>query len=173
MMAGMLLGLVGTGVSMMGQAAAADATSQAAWYQQVVAKNNEKIAKRNASTTVLAGLDSAMKKGMETRSLIGTQKTAQAANNLDVNSGSAKRVRDSTYVLGRMDEMTIMRNATGKADAYMAQAMNFHAESDLYGMQADAAQTAKQFAMASTLIGGASSFADKWKSWSMAGGGFG
>lgn len=172
MMIGMVLGAVGTVVQMMGQSAAGDAASSAAWYQQQVAKNNEKIAKQNASTTTLAGLDAAMKKGMETGALMGSQKAAQAANNLDVNSGSAKRVRDSTYVLGRMDEMTIMRGATKKADAYMAQAMNYEAEAGLYGFQAETAQTAKSYAMLSTLIGGATSFADKWKSWQTAGGGF-
>jgi hypothetical protein len=166
----MALGLVGTFVQMAGQSAQYDAQANAAMYQAQVAKNNEKIAKMNASTTVLAGFDEQYKKGLETRALIGTQKAAQAANNIDVTSGSAKSVRDSTYILGRMDEMTIMQNATRKADQYMAQAMNYAAEAGLYEYQAETAETAKQFAMMSTLIGGATSFADKWKSWQTVGG---
>ena len=172
MMMGMVLGAVGTVVQMAGQAAQYGAQSNAAAYQAQVARNNEKIAKRNASNTVLAGLDEAMHKGMETRSLMATEKVAQAANNIDVNSGSAKHVRDSTYMLGRMDERTIMRNATAKADQYMAQAMNYSAEAGLYQYQSQVADTAKNFALMSTLIGGATSFGDKWKTWQTAGGTF-
>jgi len=170
MIASMALGIAGTAVQMAGISAQADAQSQALWYQAQVSKMNEKIAKQNAGTTVLAGLDEAKKKGLETRSLLGAQKAAQAANMVDVESGSAKSVRTSTYMLGRMDEMAIMKNATHKADAYMQQAANFHAESALYGYQAEVTQSAKDYALASTLIGGATSFADKWKSWQMAGG---
>lgn len=166
----MAMGLLGTVVQMAGQAAQYGAQADAAAYQAQVARNNEKIAKMNASTTVLAGFDEQYKKGLETRALIGTQKVAQAANNIDVTSGSAKTVRDSTYILGRMDEMTIMQNATRKADQYMAQAMNYAADAGLYDFQAETANTAKMFAMASTLIGGATSFADKWKSYQAVGG---
>lgn len=165
MFASMALGVLGTVVSAAGQASAYGAQSSAYAYQAQVALMNEKIMKRNASTTIIAGQEEAKQKGMQTAALLGTQKAAQAANNIDVNSGSAKRVRDSTYVLGRMDEMTIMKNATRKADAYMAQAANYHAEADLANFQADAADSAKNYAVLSTLIGGATSFADKWKSW--------
>jgi hypothetical protein len=170
MFAGMGLSLLGTVVQMAGQSAQYGAQANAAAYQAQVARNNEKIAKQNASFTVLAGLDEQYKKGLETRALMGAQKTAQAANTIDVTSGSAKAVRDSTYLLGRMDEMTIMRNATRKADQYMAQAMNYAAEAGLYDYQAETAETAKNFALMSTLIGGATSFADKWKSWQAVGG---
>lgn len=169
MFAGLLLGLAGTAVQMAGQSAAMGAQSASAAYQAQVAKMNEKIAKQNANITMQSGLDEQYHKGMETRALIGTQKAAQAANGIDVTTGSAKGVRDSTYILGRMDEMTIMRNASHKADAYMAQAANYSADAELYNFQAKSADSAKDYAMLSTLIGGATSFASKWQSLSQAG----
>lgn len=154
--------LIGVGLSAAGQFASGSAASAQAGYQAQVARNNAKIAKANASTAMHTGMDQAMNKGLETRDLIGKQKAAQGASGIDVTSGSSKMVRDSTYVLGKMDEMTIMKGATQKADAYMAQAMNFQAEAGLYDMKSDAAEMARNFAVASTLVGGAQSLSQKW-----------
>jgi post-segregation antitoxin (ccd killing protein) len=143
--------------------------AQQASYQAQVARQNAKIAKMNASTALQTGLDNARTKGLETRDLIGKEKAAQGASGIDVTSGSSKMVRDSTYVLGKMDEMTIMKGAAQKGDAYMAQAMNYQAEAGLYDMKADAAETARNFAVASTLVGGAQSLSQKWGSYQSVG----
>lgn len=167
--AGLVLGLVGAGVQAAGMSAQYGASAAASRYQAVVAENNMKIAKQNARQAVQTGWDQQYAKGLETASLMGSQKAAQGASGIDVASGSARSVRDSTYLLGRMDEMTIMKGATSKADAYMAQAMNYEAESGLHSFAASTADTAKNYAIASSLIGGATSFADKWMSLNRAG----
>lgn len=154
--------LIGVGLSAAGQFASGSAQASQASYQAQVARQNAKIAKMNAATAVQTGRDNAFNKSLETRDLIGKEKAAQGASGIDVTSGSSKAVRDSTHLLGRMDEMTIMKSANQKGDAYMAQAMNYQAEAGLYDMKADAAEMARNFAVASTLVGGAQSLSSKW-----------
>jgi hypothetical protein len=93
----------------------------------------------------------------------------QAASGLDVNQGSAVDVRQSAADLGHLDTMTIINNAAKQAAGFRAQGANFTAEAALDTSAADYAQDAKGINIATSLLGGAGSFADKWAGYSQRG----
>lgn len=160
--AGLALSAIGTGVAMYGQMQQADAASAAAKYQAQVAANNATIAKQNADATIEAGKVAEQQQRMKTAALIGSQRAAMAANGVRLDSGSALDIQSDTATMGELDALTVRNNAARQAWAYEAQATNFNAQSQLSNAQAGWAQSAGLVSGAGTLLGGASSFADKW-----------
>lgn len=154
--------ILGTGVGMLGARATSDAQAQAAQYQAAVSRNNEVLAKQYADRAVYSGESKAEQMDYRTRQLLGTAKAAQAASGVDVNSGSPLDVRRSIAEVGELDKETIMFNAANEAFGYKVKALGFGADADLSKMKSDAAITAGDYAVAGSLIGGASSVADKW-----------
>lgn len=144
-------------LSAIGGLMGAQAQSANAEYQAQVAQNNAQIAKQNANWTMQAGEEKAQQMGLQTRSEVGSIKAAQAANNVDVNSGSAVDVRSSASELGELNSLTIRSNASREAYGYETQSMNDTAQSQLDSAQASQAMTAGMFDVAGSLLGGASS----------------
>lgn len=169
----MALGLIGTvastAIGMMGASAQASAASAQANYQAAVARNNAIIAEQNAQQSINVGEANAEKQGTKTAATVGSIKAAQAANGIDVNSGSPLDVRTSQEQLGRLDTLTIMNDAMQKAYNFRAQKNNFLAEADLQSMKSSYAQQAGGLNVASSLVGGISSFSSKWNNYQMAG----
>lgn len=103
-------------------------SGQAASVQAGAAASNARI---NASFANQAA-DDATKRGaydadlqrIRTAQNIGTQRTAQAANGGDVNSGSNALVQEDTASLGELDALTIANNAAREAYGYKVQALN-------------------------------------------------
>jgi hypothetical protein len=165
----MALSAVGGIFSMFG-AAQSGAGQEAMYnYQAGVAKINAQIAQQNADYATAAGEVSAQTSGMGTRAQIGTEKTQQSASGLDVNSGSAVDVRASTAELGQHDEATIRANAARTAYGYQTQKTGFLASAAMDSMAASNTHTATDFAIGSSLLGGATSVSDKWMKFSNAG----
>jgi hypothetical protein len=165
-----LVGTAGSGI--MGAAGAkqtASANAAAAQYQSQVAANNAIIAQRNAVASREAGASQAQTNDLKTGALIGKQLATQAANGLDVNSGTNLAVRESALNIGHLDTLTILNNAAKQAAGYQSQAMNFTAESQLDTAKAANAKTAGDFNVATSLLGSAGSFADKWAGYSQKG----
>lgn len=154
--------VAGAGVSAYGANKTATANAQSATYQAQVAANNKKIADQNAAFAISSGRTQAYTQDLKTSQLVGTQKATQAANGLDVNSGTNVDVRQSTEEIGRLDTLTILNNAQRQAGGYLAQGANFTAEGQLDTMKAQTAQTTGDIGVATSLLGGASSFSDKW-----------
>lgn len=154
--------VLGTGLSMMGARASSDAQAQAANYQAAVARNNQIIAQQYADRTTQAGMVKAEMQDYRTRAMLGTAKAAQAASGVDVNSGSPAAVRRSIASIGELDKETIMYNAANEAYGYKVRAAGFGADAQLDRMKADAAITAGDYSVASSLLSGASSVSSKW-----------
>lgn len=161
--------LVGGGVSAMGASASADAASSMSAYKAGVARNNAIIAERNAIEATHAGEVAASTNDMKTRTTLGTQIVNQAANGLDVGSGTNKAIQDSARDLGHLDTLTILHNAAKNAQGFRAQGMNFTAEGLLDDAAAKNAKTAGEYSVTTSLLGGASSFSDKWMKYSYSG----
>ena len=156
--------IAGAGVSAFGAKTSADANAAAYTYKAQVAANNAQIAEANATQAIQTGATQGMNNDLKTRSTVGTQLVTQAANGLDVNSGSNVDVRQSALDLGHLDTLTIINNAAKKAVGYKNQANQFTAEGQLDTMAASNAETAGDIDVAKSLIGGASSVSDKWLS---------
>lgn len=131
-------------------------------YKAQVALNNAKIAEGNARYSLLTGENEAMIAGMKTRAQIGTTLAKQGASGLDVNSGSAVDVRESEASIGSFNEMMIRANAQREGYGHRVEAYNFREEAKLDKMAAANALTAGNISATSSLIGGATSVADKW-----------
>jgi hypothetical protein len=142
----------------------ADAESATYAYKAQVARNNAIIAERNAAQATEAGGASAQVQDLKTKNLVGQQLVTQAANGLDVGSGTNVNLRESAAALGHLDTLTILHNAAKSAAGYKAQASNFTAEAELSDAASENAKTAGGFAIASSLLGGATSVSDKWAS---------
>jgi len=152
-----------------GASSAASATASMDTYKAGVARNNAIIAERNAVAATDAGNVKAETNDMKTKNLIGTQVVNQAANGLDVGSGTNKLIQASAKDLGHLDTLTILNNAAKNSAGFRAQGMNFTAESQLDMSAAENAKTAGEYSVATSLLGGATSVASKWAGYQQSG----
>ena len=100
------------------------ATSQAASYRATVARNNAQIANQNATRAIAAGQQQAANQSLQNAETIGGIKTAQAANGVDVNSGSALDVQVSQRAKGQLDAQTALQKAQVEAYGYRVNAVS-------------------------------------------------
>lgn len=159
---GIASSVIGTGMSAMGAIQQGNAQAQAANYQAQVAANNKIIADQNARYAIQAGQVQEANKRTQTAALIGTQRAAGAANGLDVNSGSNVDLQASAATLGEADALTIRDAAARQARGYQIQGLDYQATAQLDQMRANNASQAGGLNAFASILGGASSVADKW-----------
>ena len=107
------------------------AQSQAASYQAAIAQNNATIAQQNATYATEAGAAKTQQAGLQGAEQMGAVKTALAANNVDVNTGSALDVETGTREKSALNEYTIANNAELQAYGYRTQATGYDLQSQL------------------------------------------
>lgn len=117
-----ILGLAGTVFSAAG-------SIENGFYQGQVAKNNATIAGQNAQYAEQAGTEQATNAAMKGAAQGAAIKNAQAANGIDVNSGSAVDVQESQRETSQLDAETVLNNANLEAYGYTTQAINDEAQS--------------------------------------------
>lgn len=125
------LASVGLATSALGSIAQGNAQAQSAKYNAAIQSNNAQTALHNAT---LAGQEGAANAGIEqekTRANVGAIKTAQAANGVNVNTGSAVDVRSSASELGELNAINIRSNAARSAYGYQNQAASDQAQAKL------------------------------------------
>lgn len=152
------------GALVQGQAQA-DASS----YQAQVARNNAQTAENNAQYVLRAGETDVTNQNLKGRSRLGNVKAEQAASGVDVNTGSAVKVRSGEAAAVRQDVLTTKSNAEQKAYGYRTTATSEEAQAGLDDRAAAAALKGAQitasgykYAEAGTILGGVSSLANKW-----------
>lgn len=151
-----------TGFSLMGSMQQAGAQADAAKYQAQVARNNQIIAEQNASYARQVGQTETETSGMKTMAIVGSAVAAQGASGLDPTTGSPVDVVRGTREVGRFDTLNLVRNAELRARGFDIEASNQGASSQLYGAQAKQAGVAGLYSTGSSILGGASNFAEKW-----------
>jgi len=147
----------------------ADANAAAYNYKAAVANNNAIIAKRNAEYATQVGAVQAQTQDLKTKNLVATQLATQASSGIDVGTGTAVNVRESAAALGHLDTLTILANAAKNASGFKAQGMNFEAEAGLDKAAAENAERAGNINIATSLLGSAGSFSDKWMGYTQRG----
>lgn len=131
-------------------------------YQAQVAKNNQAIADQYAQMELAKGRQMEETKRLATAQQEGAIRAAAGASGLDPNSGSPVRLQEDTARVGEEDALTIRANAARAAYGYRVQGLNYGAQAGLDEMaSADAARGGALGAF-SSILGGASSTADKW-----------
>lgn len=151
------------GMALVGGLMQAKGAQESGAYQSDLLGQNAAFKRRAADETIFAGDTSADWQRVRTGQAVGTQRTAQAGNGIDVNSGSAAQLQDDTAMIGELDALTIQNNAAREAYGYRVQA-----EQDLQNAK-QIKKNAKSAAMGSILGGLGSAFG----SFAGGGGGFG
>lgn len=131
-------------------------------YRAQVARINAQIDRQNAEWARTKGEKEAEQYGMKAAQRGGQIKVAQAASNLDVNSGSAREVQRSQAKITETDLSTIRSNAAKIAYDYDAKATMDENQASLDVMAGKYAKQAGDINMLGSLIGTAGSVSSKW-----------
>jgi hypothetical protein len=163
-LSGIALGatVLSAGVGAAGAISSASAASSSAKYQAAVARNNQIIATQNAAREEQAGRVRAQNQDFKNRAVEGAIEAGQSAGGIDSSTGSPSEVRKSATQLGRLDTLTLMSNADQTVRASQIQATGFEGQAALDRAQASQATAAGGIGAFTSILGGASSFADKW-----------
>lgn len=121
-------------------------------YQSSLLRQNAVLKNQAADEALIAGNTSADWQRVKANQAIGTQRSVQAANGIDVNSGSSAQLQDDTAMLGELDALTIQNNAAREAYGYRVQASQDIANSK------QVKKNAKNSALGSILGGTGSAF---------------
>lgn len=160
--ASLVLGGLGAVTSAVGAIGTGEAQSQAAAYQAQVARNNATIASQNAEYATRAGQEKATEASLQARAQLGGVRAAEAANNIDVNTGTAADVQTGVAEGGELNTQQTVADAALKAYGYRTQATNFVAQSQLEEQQSQSDATAGFITGGGDLLSGASSLGFKW-----------
>jgi hypothetical protein len=148
--AGVTGGVVG-GISSVQQGKAQQAQYN---YQAKVQEENAKIAQENANVERQQGIEEARLQRLKTASVIGSQKTAMAANGVDITQGTAVDVISDTAAMGELDALQTQYNYETKARAYEVESGNFKNQANLDRISGQNAYSAgKMNALTSTING--------------------
>jgi hypothetical protein len=166
-----ILAIASTATSAVGQVRAGKAAKRAGEAGQRAAEGQAELFDYNAAIADLQAKD-ALARGMEEESrfrrgvqgMIGGQRAAIAASNVDVSYGSAVDVQADTAMLGELDALTIRTNAAREAWGFKVAAVDYQKRAEITrreGVQLAAAGREQQKAMfigaGATIIGGGAS----------------
>lgn len=158
------LAAAGTAISAIGAIGQGASNAAQARYQAQVAANNAVTAQQNANYAIAAGQTEGTNAGLRERATGGRLTTELAANNLDVNTGSAARVRTSQAEIGAQDVQQTYANAGLTAYGYRTQATSFGAEQQLQQAAAPRDILGGTLTGLGTLASGAANLGTKWAS---------
>lgn len=154
--------IAGAAVSAYGSISAGAAKSKADAYQAQVAQNNSTIAQRNAQYSEEAGAAQATEKSLQGAQQLGKIKASQAANGVDVNSGSAADVQASQRQINQLDTENTMQQSVLQAYGYRQQAASYAGQSGLDQAESGQDFEAGVLSGAGGLLGSAGSIGSKW-----------
>lgn len=143
----------------------ATANSDAAMYQSAVARNNAILSERNAQQALAAGRTSEQTMRQRTAQTIGQQRAQMAANGLDISSGTPANIQADAARVGELDALTIRNNALRQAINFRQQASDYDSNAGFLDSRAANAKRAGDIGAFNSIVGGASSVADKWAKW--------
>lgn len=153
------------------QAFGVGASSVGAYYNAVGQKTalnaqanldetNAKLAEMSAQSALLTGQRQEQAVKLNTAQIKSSQRTAMAANGIDLSSTTPVAVLTSTDTVGEVDAATVAANASRAAFGYRAQGVDYTNRALL--ARSSAKSISPWFSAAGTLISGASTVADTW-----------
>lgn len=116
------MALIPVAIAVAGGVMGAQNAKQEGAFNAGMFKQNAALKDQAANDTIASGNTSADWQRVRTGQAIGTQRAVQAANGIDVNSGSAAQLQDDTAMIGELDALTIQNNAAREAYGYRIQA---------------------------------------------------
>lgn len=162
--AGLVMGAYGQVKAGQQQKAAGEAEAAASTSQADLADYNASVADLQAKDAIERGAQQENQFRSQIRTAIGGQRSAQAANNVDVGFGSSVDTQADAAFLGELDALTIHTNAARESWGYQVQAADLRnrariaRQTGVYQQAAGgAAQAAANFGVATSLVGGTAS----------------
>jgi hypothetical protein len=131
-------------------------------YKAGMALINKQVADQNAQWDIQSGGASAEEKGLQGAQVIGGTKVLQSGAGIDVNSGTAKVVRENQTSAVGYDQSVIRWNAGKAAYGQGVKAAQDTAEATLDTASAANAQTAGKIGAIASVLGASASVASKW-----------
>jgi hypothetical protein len=128
--------------------------------QAAMAQTNARLSERSAQSALAQGQQQYGAITMQAGQLQGRQTAAQAANNLDLGSGSAAEVRASSKILSQIDANQALSNAVQSAWGYRTQGVNYQNQALM--ARANASTINPGATAAASLLGSAGQVASSW-----------
>jgi hypothetical protein len=130
------LAIAGTAISALGAVAGGISAGNEASYQAEVARQNQQIATQNQQRAAAATATQTEITGQKAAQQLGAVRAAFAANNIDVNSGSAADVQKGQRQTGYLEQENTSYAGAQQTYGYGVQASEQTAQAGLYGMEA-------------------------------------
>lgn len=135
--------------------------------QARMAEVNARIAEMGAQSALNQGHKQAASLTLRAGQMKSTQRTAMAANGIDLGEGSAAEVQASTDTMKDIDQNQILANAVQSAWGYRMQKVG--SQNDALMARANAKGIKPGMALATSLLGSATSIASSWYAMRQAG----
>ena len=100
-------------------------------YESQQLEFNSKLADIQARQVEQKGKEEATQYKTQVKQLIGRQRTALAAQGIDVSSGSALDLQTETAQLGALDALQIRTNAFREATGYRIQSIDYSSQAEM------------------------------------------
>lgn len=152
----------GAGMSTVSAVSQASAEKRSLKYQADMADINARLNEVQADAEIKKGQFQEQSLMQDVANVKSSQRTAIAANGIEMTEGSARNILESTDYMAERDLETIKTNAARAAFGQKTQALNYRNSAAAYRMQAD--QISPFWAGATSLIGGAGNVAASWYS---------
>lgn len=159
---GISLAGAGSGISAMSKLLGANSSKQQYLYQSRIAAMNQQLAEQNAQWARTAGERENLQFGQRAGQRMGQIIAAQGASGIDVNSPGSQRVRTSQEAIDRADREQILENAARRAYSHDIDAYSKGLQTKMLKSAASNVGKAGWISAAASLVGGATSVADKW-----------
>ena len=131
-------------------------------YKAAVAQQNQKIAAQNAQNAIVMGGNQAMFSGLKAAQQMGVITAEQAASGIALTGGSAADVRKGQLMGAQTEEAQLRSEAAWRAHGFEVEGLTQQEAATMDIMSGQTAKTAAGYQEAGSLLGGASSVADKW-----------
>lgn len=131
-------------------------------YQAGIARMREQVDLQNAAWAREAGEQHAMLSGFKTGQEIGGVTAKQGASGVQVGAGSSAQVTEGIHTAGLYDQGMLRYNAARKAYGFEVEAAGEKATAEMADRSAKFAKEEGWLGGISSLLGGATSVADKW-----------
>lgn len=113
------------GVTVASGVMAADAQRQEGKIEAAVAENNQRIAVAQADESNALATREMEQAAWRTRAMMGQQRAAFAANNVDPTMGTPADILGETAMFGEVDQQNVRLNAARQAWGYQSDALNY------------------------------------------------
>jgi hypothetical protein len=154
--------VAGAATSFLGAKEQGAAEQQMYQYKAAVAQQNQRIAAENAQNATVQGGNLAMFSGLKAAQQMGLITAEQAASGIALTGGSAADVRRGQLMGAQTEEAQIRNEAAWRAHGFQVEGLTQQEAATMDIMSGRTAKTAAGYQEAGSLLGGASSVADKW-----------